>query len=287
MKKTASRLMCLILALAPLPAMAQSNIKAVFDGIITLQDAKISPAHFLQRDPETGIKSGQDDIYWFEMPKTKMFLIKKAQDAFDKDSKKAYAVKGGRNDKKEAQILLHTEDAAFSGITMDDPGCEYIYALFLPSKEEDPEGRHRYAYGMNFKEENGKIIGKLVINYATTAKYRESLQQNQFQWRNGSRITTNPNGVIVIESSDTESDAATWFEKVMACANGMSDASHKTRLALATKAYTIITEVGKYPEASEQDKVALRNIFRAMRGDRKYSDATLNALLLQCENAIK
>lgn len=287
MKKSAIRLLSLILAVIPLSAMSQSNIKSAFDAIIDCPNAKISPSHFLQKDPETGIKSGQDDIYRFTIPKNRIDLIKKAQRAFDKDNHKAYAVKSGKNEGSNSQILLHTEDNNYSGISIDVPGSEYIYALFLPSKQEDPDGNYRYAYGMNFKEENGEIVGKIFINYATTLKYRESLQQNQFQWRNGTRTTTHPNGVIVIESTDNESVGDTWFEQVMKCVNGMSDASHKTRLALATKAFKIITDVKKYPEVTEQDKIALRQIFKAMRLDTKrYSDPTLNALIHECELAI-
>lgn len=292
MKKTAIRLLSLILALAPLSAAAQSNIKAAFDDIINCPQAEISPSHSLQKDPETGIKSGQDDIYWFTLPANKMNLIKKAQAAFEKDIPNAYSVESGKNNKKDPQILLHTEQTKYGGISIDDSGREYIYALFLPSKSEDPEGKYRYAYGMNFKEEDGQIKGKLVINYATTLKYRQSGQSsaNQFQWISGSssRITTNPDGVIVIESSESGAEQPTWFEAVMKCLNGMSQANHNTRIALATKAYTIITDVKKYPEATRQDKEALRSIIRAMRSDgKKYSDPTLNALLIQCENAIK
>lgn len=292
MKKTAIRLLSLILALTPLSASAQSNIKAAFDAIINCPEAEIAPSHFLQRDPQTGFKSGQDDIYRFILPASKMGLIKKAQAAFEKDVPNAYAVKSGRNDKQDQQVLLHSEEGVNGGIVMDESGREFIYSLFLPSNSEDPYGKYRYAYGMNFKEENGQIVGKLVINYATTLKYRQSGQTsaNQFQWRDGSssRITTGPNGVVVIESSDPEVDQPTWFSSVMKCLNGMSQASYNTRLALATKAYTIITEVKKYHEVTMQDKEALRSILRAMRNDgKRYSDPTLQALLLQCENAIK
>lgn len=291
MKKSIIRLLSLILAIAPLSAAAQSNIKAAFDVIINCPDADITPSHFLQRDPQTGVKSGQDDIYKFILPASKMGLIKKAQAAFEKDIPNAYAVKGGRNDKQGQQVILHSEEEGNGGISMDESGRDFIYALFLPSNSEDPDGKYRYAYGMNFKEENGQIVGKLVINYATTLKYRQSGQQQKvYQWADGSssRITTGSNGVVVIESSDSDGDQPTWFSSVMKCLNGMSQANHNTRLALATKAYTIITDVKKYPEITMQDKEALRSILRAMRTDgKKYSDPTLNALLLQCENAIK
>lgn len=290
MKKIALRLLSLFLALAPLSAAAQSNIKAAFDAIINCPEAEITPSHYMQRDPETGVKSGQDDIYKFTLPANKMNLIKKAQAAFEKDIPNAYAVKSGRNSKKDPQILLHSEEVEYGGISIDDQGRDFIYALFLPSKSEDPDGKYRYSYGLNYKEENGQIIGKLIINYATTLKYRQSVAQEKsgWSWNSGTTFNTSTNGVVVIESSDSNGEQPTWFEAVMKCLNGMSQANHNTRLALATKAYTIITDVKKYPGVTAQDKDALRGILRAMRSDgKKYSDPTLNALLIQCENAIK
>lgn len=289
MKKQTIRLICLLAAILPLQTAAQSNIKAAFDAIINCQNADVSPSHSLEKDPTTGIKTGQDDIYRFTLPASKKGLVKKAMAAFEKDIPQAYSVKSGKNNGTGSQIVLHSEDTGFSGISVDDPGTEYIYALFLPSKAEDPEGKYRYSYGMNYKEENGQITGKLIINYATTLKYRQGGQNsnNQFIWRDGTSITTTHDGVTVIQSYDG-GEGDTWFEKVMKCVNGMSQAPHKTRLALATKAYSIITDVKKYPEVTRQDKEALRQIFRAMRLDKKkYSDPTLNALLLQCENAIQ
>lgn len=303
MKKTALRLICLLIALAPMTAMAQSNIKAAFDAIINSSDADISASHSLQKDPETKIKSGQDDIYRFVLPAKKMNLIKKALAAFEKDIPEAYSVESGKNTSSGPKILLHSEQTSSGGISIDDPGCDYIYALFLPSKTEDPDGIHRYAYGLNYKEEGDQIRGKLIINYATTLKHRQSgYDQSQFQWRNGYRSTTTtyPNGVIVMQTSDSDSGEQTpiqpfestvqlqsWFEQIMGCINGMSGVGTQTRIALATKAYGLVSHMNDY-QVSEQDKNTARQLFKTLRSDKHYSsDPILAELLRQCELGIK
>lgn len=305
MKTNALRLLSLLLVLSPLTAMAQTNIKAAFDAIIKCSDADVSVSHSFEKDSGTGVLKGQDDVYEFVLPANKMSLIRKALAAFDKDIPQAYAVKSGKNTGSSPLIYLHSEQSGSFGIDIDNPGYNYMYALFLPSKSEDPDGKYRYAYAMNYKESKGEIRGKLVINYATSLMYRQRGQQdNTFYWKNGnsSTITTNSNGVIVIQSSDSDSGSGqrtfiqtsdvesgqqTWFEQVMACINGMAKASDKTRIALATKAYTLISSLKQYPEVTDQDKTAIRQIIKTMRIDKRYSDPILRELLRQCETAIK
>lgn len=290
MKTIAIRLISIIIALSPLPALAQTNIKAAFDAIIKCSDADISASHSLEKDPETKIKNGQDDIYEFVLPANKMNLIKKALAAFDKDIPNAYAVKSGKNKGNSQQILLHSEQSGISGIAIDNPGYEYIYALFLPSKAEDPEGKYRYAYAMNYKEVDGQIRGKLVINYATTLKHRQSAQGNsQFFWQNGTVTKIDRNGSYdFINNFDSDPEQQTWFEMVMACINGMApNISNKTNIALATKAYRLIREMKNYPEVTDQDKNTLRQIFKKMSTGKYYHDDILLELLRQCETAIK
>lgn len=295
MKTTAIRLISVILALSPLPTLAQSNIKAAFDAIIKCSDAEITASHYLEKDPDTNIKNGQDDIYEFVLPANKMNLVKKALSAFDKDIQNAFVVKSGKNKQsgknkgKSPQILLHSEQAGISGISVDNPGSDYIYALFLPSKTEDPEGKYRYAYAMNYKEDNGQIRGKLVVNYATTLNHRQSATQNNAtQWKSGATIIDKNGSVIVVQPSDKNSEQQTWFEMVMSCVNGMApNISNKTNIALATKAYSLISEMKSYPEVTDQDKNTLRQIFKTMRSGKSYHDDILLELLRQCELAIK
>lgn len=278
MKRIAIRLICLLAAIAPIAASAQSNIKAAFDAIINCKDAEISDYHFSEKDPKTKLKSGQDDVYNFVIPANKKKLISNVLDAFEKDENTAYVVKKGKNTGDKNLILLHSEETT-GGIPIDESGFNYVYELFAPSKAEDPKGIHRHAYGFNYKEENGVIKGKIVINYATTAEYRQqSDRQRQLNW-----ITELDKANKKSQNEDTEQS---WFEQEMACINGLKDANTKTRIALATKAYKLIGNMEDY-DVSTQDKNTIKKMFEIILSNPNYSDPILYELLKQCQEGIK
>lgn len=279
MKTTVLRLLCLLALLVPMTATSQSNIKSAFDAIIKCPNAEITESHVLNKDRNTNLKSGQDDIYSFVIPSDRFDLIKNVLSAFDNDMASAYVVRKGKNTGSEIKILLYSGESvagASGGISIDDPGCDYIYELFAPSKSEDPDGNHRYAYGFNYKEEDGKIIGKMVINYATTSEYRQQVQ------RESQIILLADMNKANKESSDLETQQ-TWFDMVMACVNGMEHANHKTRIALATKAYGLVRDVKSYPEVTPQDKKTMAKIFKVMLNNPVCAaDPILVELVQQC-----
>ncbi len=86
MKTSLLRLLGLMLAVIPITAAAQNNIKSAFDAIIKCPDAKIIESHTLAKDPSTGSKTGQSDIYRFVLPADKAYLIEQVVSAFDKDA---------------------------------------------------------------------------------------------------------------------------------------------------------------------------------------------------------
>lgn len=284
MKTTVLRLLCLLALLVPMTATSQSNIKSAFDAIIKCPKAEITESHVLNKDRETNIKSGQDDIYSFVIPSDRFDLIKNVLSAFDKDMASAYVVRKGKNTGSEIKVLLYSGESvagASGGISIDDPGCDYIYELFAPSKSEDPDGNHRYAYGFNYKEEDGKIVGKLVINYSTTAEYRQKAERaNQL-------VLLADLGKIDKGSSDDASQQS-WFEQVMACVNGIEDHSRKPRrIALATKAYNLIKDHRKYPDVTQQDRRTLLNIFRVLVQKKEFAnDPVLIELLRECVSGL-
>ncbi len=278
MKRIAIRLICLLAALAPTAASAQSNIQAAFDAIINCNDAEISDYHYSGKDPKTKMKSGQDDIYNFVIPANKKKLISNVLDAFAKDEDTAYLTKKGKNTGTDNQILLHSEEAT-DGIPIDDSDYNYIYEFFAPSKAEDPKGIHRYAYGFNYKEEDGVIKGKIVINYATTLEYRQQAErQRQFDW------------MVEMDKANKgygdEDTQQSWFEQVMACINGLKTANDKTRIALATKAYKLVGNIEDY-DVSSQDKTTIKKMFEITLSNPAYSDPILYELLKQCQAGIK
>ena len=283
MKTVVFRLLCLLVVLAPAVAASQTNIKSAFDAIIKCPKAEITESHVLNKDRNTNLKSGQDDIYYFILPADRMDLVKKVLTAFDNDLASAYVVKKGRNTGKQSNIQLYSGESTtefYATISIDDHGCEYIYELFAPSKSEDPGGAHRYAYGFNYKEEDGKIIGKMVINYATTSEYRQQAQ------RESQMILLADMNKANRGSSDVETQQ-TWFDMVMACVNGIEEANQKTRIALATKAYRLVRDVKSYPEATPQDKKTMAKIFRMMLNKPICAaDPILIELLQQCESTL-
>lgn len=278
MKRLALRLLCLLIAVMPLTAAAQTNIKAAFEAIIKCPQAQITETHNLDKDPETNIKTGQCDVYRFVLPADKIKLIKKVNEAFTKDNDKAYSINSGKRVSTDNEIHLAVGDATGRGEYINEADCEYMYALFIPSQAEDKDGKYRYAYGINYKEENGNLVGKLVITYATTLKYRQQLEQE----KQAERWSSFPNGVTVMTPQQKS-----WFDTVMSYFQGMTSADSQTRIALATKAYNMIQKTPKYPEVTDREKNTVREIIKGMISDKKYSETILNNLLTQCLVTLK
>ncbi len=278
MKRIATGLISILAAVVPTVASAQSNIKAAFDAIINCKEAEISDYHYYGKDPKTNLKTGQDDIYDFVIPANKKNLIKNVLDAFDKDENIAYVIKKGKNTGEDNQFLLYSEDTSGS-IVIDDTDYHYIYELFAPSKSEDPKGIHRYAYGFNYKEEDGVIKGKIVINYATTGEYRQQAErQKQLDWINAMDKAN--------KKANDEDSQQSWFEQMMACINGLKYANDQTRIGIATKAYKLIGNMDEY-EISDQDMDTIKRMFEITLANQSYSDPILRELLRQCHAGIE
>lgn len=281
MKTSVLRLLSLMFAAIPMIAAAQNNIKSAFEAIIKCPEAQITESHTLEKDPSTGIKTGQSDIYRFVLPAGKAALIEKVVSAFDKDAEMAYSINRGKTVNTDRDIILTIGNPGNDGVCINSPDCEYIYSLFLAPLSEDPDGIYRYAYGMNFKEKDGTLIGKLVITYSTTLKYRqqEALQRQYDVLRFSNNINSNTTSVFSSQKS--------WFDTLMSYFQSMASANPQTRIALASKAYKVIQDTSKYPDVTEADKDAVREILSGMISDKKYSETVLNKLLDRCLIGIK
>lgn len=238
-------------------------------------------SHTLDKDPLTGVKTGQSDVYHFVLPLSRENLLKNVVSAFDKDADTSYSFNKGKSLNTDRDIMLTVGNTGYDGICINCPYCEYIYSLFLAPLSEDPDGIYRYAYGINCKEENGKLVGKLIITYATTLKYRQQAeQQRQYDvLRNLSNETYVANGNITSQQD--------WFDKLMTYFQSMTHANPQTRISLATKAFKVIRDTSKYPEVTDTDKEAIREILKVMISDKKYSETILNKLLNQCLTSIR
>lgn len=278
MKTSIIRLLSLLLAAIPMIAAAQNNIKSAFNDIIKCPEAQITETHSLEKDPTTGVKIGQSDVYSFVLPANKENLIKKVFSAFDKDTDMAYSINRGKNEKNDRKINLAVGDGDGDGVHINSQGYDYIYSLFLAPTAENSEGIYRYAYGINYKKDGGKLIGKLVITYATTLNYRQQMAQK----KQYNVLRNLSNGSYVITDSQKS-----WFETLMSYFQSMTSANSQTRIALATKAYNVIRDTSKYPDVTDTDKDAVREILKGMIADKKYSETVLNKLLNQCLVSIK
>ena len=276
MKTSTTWLLCLILSAIPMMANAQTNIQSAFNALIKNPDVQITESHVLEKDPDTEKKISQSDIYNFVLPVEQFKLIKNIVKAIEKDSPQAYGLYSGRIQPSDQEIVLAVGDGNNGGVSLTDLGGEYSYAVFLAPKSEDPEGIYRYAYGISYKESNvSKIVGKIVVTYATTLKHRQQVAVEQQQ-----ALAERQWGMVT--NIDNENSVHGWFDKLMSYFQSMANANPRTRIALATKAFKMIRDTSKYPEVTTADKNAIREILKVMISDKKYSEGVLNKLLNQC-----
>lgn len=263
MKKVIRHLILLTLLGLPVVASAQANIKKAFDAIIHCKQAQIAQSHSLDKDPVTNKKSGQCDIYNFVLPDSKISLVNDVVAAFNKDSELAYSIRSGTSLPQDQPIVLATGDDADNGIQLSEWNSDYMYALFIAPTSEDREQKHRYAYGLSYKNEKGKIIGKLLITYATTLKARqESAQKLQPAFEKKQR---------------------TWFEQIMHNLQMMEPSNSAYRFKLASNTYSLIQDSSKYPEVTAADRYTVREVLKAMISDKKYySDPVVYSILNRC-----
>ena len=161
-----------IIMLLPLATYAQESIKQAFDALISNSNASVSTIHKLNKDPETGVKEGQLDVYEFTLPVSNRSLIKNIERAFDKERDQAYSLNtviGKANKKYDYESLAVGGGESYQLGTIR--GSSYMYALFLDPADESKT--HRYAYVLEWVEGSKEIEGKLAITYATTRKFRE------------------------------------------------------------------------------------------------------------------
>ena len=279
MNTTIIGLVSLMLTFISLTAGAQNSIKSAFEAIKKCPEAKVKEYTSLDKDPSTGRKTGQCEGYWFEVPLSEEKLIKDVFSAFENEADKAYSfTRGGFS---EDQYFAIGDGSSRTNLYYFDGKC--VSSLFLAPLSEDPDGIYRYAYGLSYKEKDGKFKGKFFITYAMTLKQRQQLEQKKQnevirKWSNG----TYDNG------SGTQKNAGkTWFDQIMSYLQVMSSSSTETRIALASKIYKVVRDTPKYSDVTEADKETVREILKGMIDDMKYSETVLNTLLKQCLESIK
>lgn len=172
---------------------AQGHIQNAFNVLITDTSTKVESTQKLNKDPETGTKIGQLDVYEFTIPTSHHNLVEDIKQAFDQDKEKAYSLNSTSTaNKKSYQYTSLAVGGENNGYPLGEiKNSRYIYALFLDP--DDKSKTHRYAYAMEWSEGSKEIVGKLIVTYATTQKYRQGKQQKRRFIINGKEINIDGN----------------------------------------------------------------------------------------------
>ena len=187
--KSKNMILTAMLMALPSALMAQENIEKTFEALLNEKNVEIKTQHSLERDPETGKKTAQADVYDFEVSSpTGLSRIKAVQKAFEKDKEAAYQYRTVSHPGSDYMSLAVGDGKSQSVAIGKIKGSDYIYACFLD--KDDPEKKYRYAYAMEWLEKDKKTQVRLAITYATTQKYRQS-------WKNIRSVIVNGNEINV------------------------------------------------------------------------------------------
>ena len=193
--KSKNIILTAMLTVLPSALMAQQHIEKAFEALLNKNNIEIATRHSLERDPETGRKTSQADVYDLMVTSpSALSLIKDIQKAFEKDREAAYLVKSGDHAGDNYTSLAVGDDNAHPIAIGKMKGSNYIYACFLD--KDDPEKKYRYAYALEWVENNEtskttKV--RLAVTYATTQKYRQSRLQKRRVIINGKEINIDAN----------------------------------------------------------------------------------------------
>lgn len=187
--KSKNLILSAMLMALPSTLMAQQNIQKAFDALLKDKIVETKTEHILEHDPETGLKSAQADVYDFVITNTSALKhIKNIQQAFEQDKSAAYSLRTVNRTNNESQrgffeqmgskmglnqVALRVGDGISQSVAIGSmPNSKYIYACFLDKERTDKD--YRYAYAMEWAENDGKTEFRLAITYGTKNEQRKS-----------------------------------------------------------------------------------------------------------------
>ena len=193
--KSKNLILSAMLMALPSTLMAQQNIQKAFDALLKDKIVETKTQHTLERDPETGQKTAQADVYDFTLPTLYARKhIKEIQEAFEKDKDAAYTYRtgtqnnnedvlmyGGNKKKKESfrtvlnysRVAIAVGDGKHNSVAIGGKdGANYVYACF--TDKDDATKKYRYCYAMDWVEQNGETIVRLAVTYALKPEARHS-----------------------------------------------------------------------------------------------------------------
>lgn len=227
MKNKSIILTAMLMAL-PSMLMAQKNIQKAFDQFLAEKEQMtLKPHHMLEKDPETGRKIAQCDVYDFSVEDKSLKslakeLLEDIESAFEQDKEAAYKLNSGESNEYAQYVNLTVGDGSQPGVAVGRiPSSRYVYACFLD--KDDPEKKNRYAYALEWAETDGKINGRLAMTYGLMPQYQQ----------HSGRITYNnlqiPNlwgGAI--DSDEVKLDYDTIFTNIMPDINSIQSKAAST-----------------------------------------------------------
>ena len=172
-------MLAILLLLMPANINAQQHIIKAFDSFVNSSDASIKKEVSVTKDPETGKKESECRIYRFEIDARQRSLISQLLNAFEQDDNQAYATSSGDGKKNDRgwrdmpAVQLYVGKGNNPSVGLGYEGTKYIYSCFLDP--DDANREYRYAYGMEWKETEENITGKLVVTYALRADKRKKI----------------------------------------------------------------------------------------------------------------
>lgn len=185
--KSKNILLTALMSVLPLALMAQQNIQEAFDALLNEKNVEIKTQHTLERDPETGKKEAQADVYDIMVVEpSARECIKDIQRAFEKDKENAYSMKSGDHADKN-YVVLGVGDGKSQGVAVGRiKDSNYIYACFMD--KDDPEKKYRYAYALEWADKGKQTQVRLAVTYATTQQYRQGKKKTKTITVNGTEI---------------------------------------------------------------------------------------------------
>jgi hypothetical protein len=265
--KSKNMILTAMLMALPSALMAQKNIEKAFESLLSEENVEIKTQHSLERDPETGKKTAQADVYDFVVTDPSVLCyVKDIQKAFEKDKEAAYQYRTVSHPGSDYMSLAVGDGKSQSVAIGKIKGSDYIYACFLD--KDDPEKKYRYAYAMEWAEKDKKTQVRLAITYATTQKYRQSgnnirrvivngneidVDGNSFSFGNG--LPFDMNSVFGVDSVflNREMSSESWLSKFNTYKNlflknpGGAAASY-----YATQIYGLCKNVDKMDEVEKK-----------------------------------
>ena len=198
--KSKNLMVAMILMLSATTANAQQNIQKAFDALLNDNIVETKTQHSMERDPETGKKIAQSDVYDFVVSSPSgLNYIKAIQKAFEKDKDAAYQLRTVSDPGSDYMSLAVGDGNSHSVAIGKMKGSNYIYACFLD--KDDSEKKYRYAYAMEWLEKGEKTQVRLAVTYATTQQYRKKHSKIKKIIVNGGEINLDGSSLSIGEKS--------------------------------------------------------------------------------------